>query len=295
MLLKITVIILLAALASFNFSEAAQTNGPDIAKAITNSYNSTPADCGSSAQPAYLCSGVFIRGTDVYSDQYHTWDPSPASQESGGVSFSWLRKDAKFNKLAYSYNNGYIFYPFMNAPADKTTSIDVLCIWPIDAASEYRSDSGCGPSSQYPTQSGPCQQQNIFTAEQWYDHYLEGGRSHLYQCGFETRSNSVYDRADGYYQAIRSMALISDESFNEQNELRLATWAQGMQRTLPIEAFFYISGTSGLSSAQNNQLDLLRSTDNAVWVPVIELKLPASPAEEAQFIFNDDDQAVHMH
>lgn len=30
---------------------------------LTKRYYNTPADCGSSSEPAFLCSGVIIRGT----------------------------------------------------------------------------------------------------------------------------------------------------------------------------------------------------------------------------------------
>lgn len=295
MLSKQLFAIAIFSLVCVNTSYAASGNGADVEKALNDSYSTTPVDCGAEKQPAFFCSGVLLRGTDVYSDDYHAWDPSPASQQSHGVSFSWLRKDAKFNNLAYSYNNGFIFYPFMNAPASKYTSIDIMCAFPIDGATEYRNNSGCGASSQYPDESELCQSQGITTAEQWHAHYLEGNRSHLYQCGFETRASSGEDNADAFYQTIRSMALLGNESFNEQNELRLRTWDQGMQATLPIQAFFYLSGTSGLSSAQNNQLDLMRSTNNQVWVPVIELRLPSSPSAEVKFIFNQEDQAINLN
>lgn len=89
------------------------------------------------------------------------------------------------------------------------------------------------------------------------------------------------------------MAKIYQQSFNEQNELRLATWAQGMQNTLPIEAFFYLKGNSyGLSSAQNDQRDFSASTSKQLWVPVIELSLPQSSGQKATFTYRDSDQAI---
>lgn len=272
-----------------------QNVGNEVQDALNQSYANISTDCGSSSRPAFLCSGVLIRGTDAYSSSFHSWDPSPSSQTSGGVSFSYLRKDSKFSKLAYGYNNGFIFYPYFNAPEGKDTNIDIMCSFPIDAASENRGDKGCGSSAAYPQASGNCQAQGIYTAAQWYEHYQQGNNDHQYQCSFETSDNSVYNTADGFYQTLLSMALIGAPSFNEQNELRLATWAQGMQNTLPMEAFFYISGTSGLSSAQSNQQDFYNNTSGHILIPVIEMKMPASQSEDVQFIYNESDQTIIHH
>jgi len=270
-------------------------SGADTARYLTEDYANTAKDCGGSTTPAFLCSGVLFRGTDTYSTSYHAWDPSPSSQTSGGVSFSYLRADSKYSKLAYSYNNGFIFYPYFYAPDDVgiDTDIDIMCSFPIDAATLSRDDKGCGAHESYPNDSGPCQDQGIFTADEWYAHYVEGNRSHTYQCGFIVADESTYDVADAFYQSILSMATIASESINEQNELRLATWAQGKQDSLPIDAFFYIKDSaSGLSSAQKNQQDFYNTTNPPVWVPVIQLTLPANENLDAEFIYQTADQLI---
>lgn len=269
--------------------------GIDIQNALNQSYANTVVDCGASTRPAFLCSGVLIRGTNTFSSSYHSWDPSPSSQSRGGISFSYLRKDSKFNHLAYGYNNGFIFYPYLNAPDGKNTDIDIMCAFPIDGWTDGRDEKGCGAYVSYPNDSGTCQAQGIYTAEQWYQHYQSGGYNHQYECGFETKDDSTYNTADAFHQTILGMALAGEESFNEQNELVLATWPQGMQNTLPMEAFFYVSGTSGLSSAQSNQQDFFDNTTAHIVVPVIEMKLPATQSEDVQFIYNESDQIIKHH
>jgi len=76
--------------------------GAEVAAELTAQYNDKRADCGAVNRPAFLCSGILFRGT-VPSDAYHSWNPSPISQTRGGVSFSYLRADAKFDRLAYGY------------------------------------------------------------------------------------------------------------------------------------------------------------------------------------------------
>lgn len=271
-----------------------RVSGAQTASYLTEDYANTTYDCGESSEPAFLCSGVLFRGTDTYSTAFHSWDPSPDSQQSGGISFSYLRADSKYDKLAYDYNNGFIFFPYFYAPDGDgiDTNIDIMCSFPQDGGTTTRDAHGCGASSSYPKDSGPCQSQGIDSAEQWNAHYQEN-HNNLYQCGFTTDDDSTVDTADGFYQSIRSMTLMGSASFDQQNELRLATWAQGKQNSLPIEAFFYISGNQdGLNSARNNQKDFSDNTTNKIWVPIIALTLPSTQSQNATFKYNSADQLI---
>lgn len=270
-------------------------SGAQTANYLNEDYANTAQDCGKSTTPAFLCTGVLLRGTDAFSTSFNAWDPSPASVSSGGVSFSYLRHDAKFNKLAYGYNNGFIFFPYFYAPDDQgiDTNIDIMCSFPIDAGTENRSNKGCGASNSYPTQSIPCQQQGIYDADGWFAHYEQGGGNAAYQCGFIVADESSYNVADAFYQTILSMQKISYDSFYEQNELILATWAQSKQDSLPIEAFFYLDGSAdGKNSAQKNQQSFFNKTTNNIWVPVIKVTMPATVTLDATFTYNADDQLV---
>lgn len=97
-------------------AQPAASRSSDVAAELTAQYRDTRADCGNSNSPAYLCSGVLFRGTRA-STAYHSWNPSPGSQQRGGVSLSYLRVDSKFNRLAYGYTNGLISSPFSSSVA----------------------------------------------------------------------------------------------------------------------------------------------------------------------------------
>ena len=255
---------------------------------LTESFSNTAADCGGVENPAHRCTGILLRGTNHFSTSYHVWDPSPSSVQSGGVSFSYLRKDAKFSKLAYSYGTGMLFYPQDMAPEDKIT-LNILCAFPIDAATNGRSAAGCG---QYSGDSAgkPCQSQGITTHTEWYNHYVQYGRSHTSQCGFGLDTAQYSDTADAFYQTLLSMADIASESFNQQNELRIATWAQGIPTQLPLQAFFYLNGNStALSDAQKNQQDFYNET-NGMYIPVINVTLPKSATDNVIFSYQPADQ-----
>jgi hypothetical protein len=216
------------------------------------------------------------------------WNNSPASIAKGGVSVSYLRSDASYNKLAYGYNNGYVLTAYFYA--SEKLHPEVLCFFPIDAGTANRTSKGCGEYPGY-TGSGPCHLQGVTTAGQWWANYNSHSSSrHSYQCGFDVTDAQDDAAGPAFAAGLAAMALMGTESFREQNELILAAWGDGLGKTLPLEAFFYVSGLTGLSVAQRNQVDL-KDTDG-VWIPVIKLTLPASQGGKATFTYSAGDQAV---
>ncbi len=274
--------------ASFIYNESDQVV-TDVAAVLTAQYNDTRKFCNHSDMPAYLCSGVQIRATDPGKEK--PWEPDSKNISSGGTSFSYLRQDAEFDRFAYSRDNGYILYP-TNDRMPGNVIIDVLCAFPIDGATDNRSDSGCGIYSGEGTASEECQYQNIYTATQWYDHYVSGGHSHTYQCGFivsqDSPLNRGYDVADAFYQNLLGINLILSESFTTPNELRLQTWGGVSDDKLPIQAFFYIQG--GLGNAQENQQTYYN--DNKIIIPIIKITLPTTENQDVIFTYNPADQIV---
>ncbi|MBL0667043.1 hypothetical protein JD488_10020 [Aeromonas jandaei] len=274
--------------------------GEQTAQYMTRNYNNVVENCGSLTRPAFLCSGVLFRATNP-DTSYNSWDPSPASVKSGGVSFSYLRKDAKFNRLAYGYLNGFALYPYSFAPDGKNTDLDLLCAFPIDAATNNRSEAGCGRHVDY-SDSYPCQVQGIFTPERWAEHYnIPEGNKRTHQCGFVTSEHSGFDVVSSFNLAILSMAKIPDESIKTQNEIRIKTWdttSPDYPGNFPIEAFFYIYKQVGLKTpiekgliaAQHDQESYFYKTK--IWVPIIRISLPETILDDAKFEYNKADQKI---
>lgn len=259
---------------------------------LTQDYQSTVSGCGSNGSgPAFLCSGVIFRGTDKdLSRPYHSWDPSPASVSSGGVSFSYLRADSKYNKLAYGYVTGFILYDVLWTPDGLDSNIEILCGFPIDAGTGHRNSKGCGSTPEFPQTSAPCDTIGISTASQWYQNNYN--TNHWAICGFTLAEDSGLDTRQGFNAMVGAMGLMGQDSFEEQNELRLATWAQN-KMDLPVQAFFYLSGHSdGLLSSQKDQRDYQTVTGHEV--PIIEMKLPTTAQSDVQFIFNTQDQVIPL-
>ena len=268
--------------------------GEQVARHLTERYNNTASNCGSSSTPSFICNGVMIRGT-ANNPTFHVWNNSPAARAKGGVSFSYLRSDAKFKTFAYGYTNGYIMTAYSFVP--EKFKPQVLCFFPIDAGSVYRDNKGCGAfsyqGSQFPG-SGPCHLNGVVTLDQWWQHYNAHSESrHSWQCGFDVSDGRDQAGAVAFATGVAAMKRMGNESFETQNELILAYWNDGLGKTLPLEAFFYLRNSAqGKADAQRNQRDL-RDTDGVV-IPVISVQLPQSPGAQATFYYLAGDQAVTL-
>lgn len=173
----------------------------------------------------------------------------------------------------------------------------VLCFFSIDAGSVYRGDKGCGAfsyqGSQFPG-SGPCHLNGVVTLDQWWRHYNAHSESrHSWPCGFDVSDGRNEAGAVAFATGIAAMTKMGTESFGTQNELILAAWNDGLGKTLPLEAFFYLDGSiQGKTDAQRNQKDL-RDTDGVV-IPVISVRLPSTTSAQATFKYLAGDQAVTL-
>jgi len=274
----------------------AANTGNAVAARLQALYDDKRINCGTPSAPAFLCSGVTLRVTRQ-DNSYHVWDPSPTSVKTGGIHFSYLRADANFKEMAWTdpkeNSNGYVLYPILEKPADKL-HIEYLCAFPIDGWAWYRASPGCGPSTDYPTQSRRCQSIGITTAEQWIKHWQTAGiaKPSLHQCSFDIRDAMNNLGADSFYQSIRAKQQLGQRGFSEQNDLILAAWGAGQPNKLPIMAFFYIAGSPavGLADARWNQRDLYNWTSPRITVPIIRITLATTVTGRATFQYVDADQ-----
>jgi len=264
--------------------QADDHEGYRVAEHLTKRYGETATACPERPTlPLFLCSGIILRGTD-YSPAYHSWVPNPNSPKGDGVSFSYLRQDARFTRLAYGYTHGFIVYPMVYNPG-VVIDLEILCAFPIDAATDYRTSSGCGSHRNYASASGPCQAQDITTAVQWVNHYRTPGvNGHEYQCGFTVVSGTPNAPAM-FLAVLEAMRALDAESLAQQNELIIASW-KNTPNQIGIEAFFYLN-TSGRADSMNEQADFNRTV--GVWRPVIKMDLPTATSP-ARFTYDPNDQ-----
>ncbi|MGE8186877.1 halovibrin HvnA [Pseudomonas sp. NPDC086278] len=280
-------------------SNASATNvptaltGAQVAAELQKRYRDTRDNCGSASTPAFLCTGLLIRGTEA-STEFDAWNPSPTSIKNGGVSFTYLRSDYKVKRLAYTYDSGFIFYPILSTPAGKL-NIEILCFFPVDGSSNARPNGGCGEHPRYPTVSRSCEEQNpiIDTAAKWVAKYrkdiADGRNPYEAMCSFNVRDGVNNAAAARFLEGMRAGRLISPDAFNTPNDTKLKTWAQNIPAQLPIEAFFYTKA-SGLAGAQFYQRRFRGLT--GATLPIIYIPLPQTLEQSATFTFRAADQTL---
>lgn len=263
-------------------------------------YSKTVADCGSAKRPAFLCSGIFIRGT-IYSPEYRFWNFGPASKEA--TAFSWIRKDAKFRQLASDHRHGYIIRSMFYTP-DDYIQLQVLCASVTDAGSHGRStEKGCGDAINTTQIELSCQAQGITTASAWLAYYLANGSSHYRQCLFDLKPTTEPANANVFMQFVNAHAFaeVQNEHFAavllSNNEVRIESWPQSDGSRVPIWAIFWISKDTvtgaatdvGKSEAQKDQMAIYE--DSGHFIPIVRITLPMTPAEDATFFYAPADQA----
>jgi hypothetical protein len=273
-------------------------------------YNDTSKDCGGDQAPAFLCSGLIIRETarPAPGQSFYFWQPSSVSLREGAVSFSYIRHDARFDKLKSHGLHGYTLYPpsgkYRYSGPNKKIKLDVLCSYPLDGWTDFRVNNGCGPDPEFAAESRPCQMQGITTAQQWLDLYEKGNdliheSDGLYQCGFDVSEGSKYgNTAQAFYATLQARNLIDAVSFQEQDELRLTVWTPDVDPSaMPIQSLFYLvtssdaDGGQGLKDAQADQHDYYNVTHGG-FLPIIRVTMPQSPSSDFDFHFVASDQAV---
>ena len=292
---KFSLVLLLACAGSaFSLTARATDLGPVTASLLTDLYQYTPDDCGDDSRPAYMCSGVMLRATNP-TTAYHFYSISPASLANGGVSVSYLRKDAKFASFYAQRTSGFIFD---NTAFDKGSNrkpLKVLCAYPIDGASLRRTDSGCGDYELTKAVETFCSQMGITTAEQWLELYQgESTYPQGAQCAFDMRDNNPR-RAKEFLQNLRAEAFLPglytfNGSDSQENELVIAPWKVDPAYSPPVIAAFYV-GQPGLAGARVSQVQWYQATESVL--PAIDMTMPATQQDEVTFRYEAKDQAIY--
>lgn len=263
----------------------AANNGAAVAAALNTRYAQTSRNCfNSETAPSFLCSGIIIRGT-TYGDNFNVWDPSPSSVSKGFVAFSYMRTDARFPALYSHSNNGYIVRPVANALPGQI-KLQYTCFFPIDGATEWRADKGCGQHSLHGAISRHCSQQGITTADQFVAHYMANTPvREQKQCSFDVRDSSPYKTAVLFREAVAAMPRIPKNGVNDENELVAGVWAKQAAANMPIEAFFY-TNANGLVQAKKNQSSYFDKSAGKI-VPIVKLTIGAGQAASFSFALGD--------
>ena len=270
------------------WASTVQAAPQDVIRELQQRYDNVARNCNNSpSQPAFLCSGLLLRALHP-STAYLFYQPSPLSKANGGISVSYLRRDANFPKLAYELKSGVILDNVLLNPKEHYDP-HYLCFFVIDGASEHRDNQGCGDSTLTPdAREGWCQDAGIFTADAWASDYRHKGADHSRQCAFDVRDQRNAAAGPAFYAGIQAMASIT-ETYNRQNELRVATWPVDLPRSPSLLAAFYTE-PDGLVGAQLYQRQWWQATGEHL--PIVHLRLPQARGDTAQFSYQQSDQII---
>jgi hypothetical protein len=203
--------------------------GQQVANDLNTRYANTSLSCTGNT-PAYYCNGVIIRSTE--NGNYYPWNPSPNAILLGGVSFSYMRKDAYVTGLYHQ--SGFTFLAQEQAIA-KGKVAEYLCIYAYDAGTlvGVRGAQGCGlkPRSAPMADASTCTNVGVSTVAQWYT-YTKTLPNRDYQCSLSTANAA---------QFAVSFQVRANRPPNMEalwNEMMVKTWAQDIPGSLPLESFF---------------------------------------------------------
>ncbi|MDZ4019827.1 hypothetical protein PssiTeo3_31990 [Pseudomonas sichuanensis] len=253
---------------------ADQEDGWQVADRLNARFVDRSRQCADGRAPVY-CNGVLARATQ-YSTAFHAWNPNPNTNPKDAVSFSYMRADVKTVKLFYP--QGLIFDRLGYTSGPGLVAIEPLCIYMADANTWSRSTQGCGPGTDFPTDSKPCASMDINTLDALGTHFRKvpadptWQRLH-HQCSLAIQPASFMLAIDGRTQFIVG----TENQFYGYNEIMLRAWAQNIPDSLPLDAIFYTSagGTAALTQAKQIQQDLLRSSASLI-KPVVRIDLSAT-------------------
>lgn len=251
----------------FGFNQSDQLYiGYQVAARLNARYADTSPTC-QDGRAAFYCNGVIVRTTDQ-STAFHSWNPSPGSVQGNGVSFSYLRADARVVKLYKP--QGFIA---REEAAPSGNPMRLRCAFPFDGYSSGAADI-CRPRSAL------CSELGITTAEAWAAHYAANVHA---SCAFDIDPQ----------QFQLSITLRSNHvDPHGWNELVIVPWPEDNPSQLPLEAFMHTTQSydpgDGLAGAQYDQKDFFDVTGR--YVPIVRVTLDAAAGQV--FVYDPLEQGV---
>lgn len=283
-------LLLSALLLSLPWSAARAETCAQTIQFIQELYNRTVDACPS-GEPASSCSGIMLRGTTradpAKGQSWDVWNPNPQTVAKGASSYSFVRADASFSKLAVQANNGFIITPTEFLCQGQPASY-VQCAFPRDGWTWERNDRGCGDNTATPSREDHCQNLGINTGAAWVNDFrgraTAAGNPLRTQCGFDmSRARGQAGRAEAFKDFLDARRLSNASEFQEPNEVMVSN------KDAPnILAFFYVDAP-GRAEALKNQADYFAKTGE--YRPVVRVQLPSTQGAKAQFFCDEQQMA----
>lgn len=113
------------------------------------------------------------------------------------------------------------------------------------------------------------------------------------QCAFDMVKNGRDKYFEVVIQGNKYIQQHSQQYYMRNNELLMHAWDETNPAKLPIQAFFYIKGTTdGLQPAQQYQNDYETQTQG-IQVPIVGLTLSPTAGGNISITYQESDQNQH--
>lgn len=264
--------LLLSLISSLSCAFAASPHDDQaLVHALNDRYKHTVSQC-TDGLPAYYCSGILLR-TVTYSAQYKFWTHSPAANDLGSLTFSYLRDDVGTRSL--NGTTGFVLTD-QHSAIDAGNAQNIRCIYPFMANTQAnnRGAAGCGfAATTTPVLADPSSCQTLSTpvlsAAQWLANFAQHGADYVNQCSLSTHVASQFEAA------LRAHQDSFINNAHSPTEVLVEAWDVTQPGQLPIEAFFFLaSAPAQQAQAQQLQQDYQLATGRHV--PVLRLNLADS-------------------
>ncbi|VVD78498.1 hypothetical protein [Pandoraea anhela] len=200
---------------------------------------------------AYFCSGVIIRVTG-WGQTFKSWNPSPGSVAAQGVPFSYVRADARVDRLYWHANDAGIIMNEFAVPVQRP--MVMRCIYAQDAGTSV-------PDRCARLQS--CVAAGVNSVATFRARGL---------CRFGVDP-------EAFQLSIDVRPYLSPNYPYPWNEAILALWPQDVPLQIGIEAFFFIDNDMG--GAQFVQRDYMTTTGR--FMPIVRVNLTAGVGNVFQY------------
>lgn len=268
----------------------------DMVQELTQRFNDNKTECideRKNEHPAYMCSGILIRGiSDIRNNKTtFAWNFKPGNRKRKSFSVAFLRKDTAFSRFPTDYDSGFILYPHLKTPTNKNT-YEAYCAFPLNGNTNARKGKyGCG---QFPGDrtgsSKSCDAQGITSFSKWKAHYYNCCHLHMTsrkldqrQCAFDMTNDETATRNFAVMLEANAFLLSENNIYSfMNNEILFNIWSERKSnlKNIPIEAFWYvIASRDGRAHAKKYQIDYYLLTGEMIPIVGIRLPTPSRPIE----------------
>ncbi|MCD9115835.1 hypothetical protein [Pseudomonas bijieensis] len=239
--------------------------GYQVAERLNKRYFDTAVTCPD-GRASFYCNGVILRGTEA-TTQFHSWNPSPRSNNINGVSASYVRADALMMLPAWPQG---LLFKALAAPTIQ--ALTPRCLYPFDGFTGALTEACTGRML--------CTALGVYSVADWLYWY---STTPYNSCSFDTSAQMG--------QVVMDIRRTLPHPEYSWNELVLAPWEQDIPEKLPVDALFYgtaYNAGDGRGGARYIQDDYYRQTGR-FW-PIVHLRLNATDGQI--FSFMPDDQCL---